>query len=141
MFGSSSTMSTRRLMSSGRFHQREPARERQSEREAGALAGAACHPHPPAEVLDDPAADVQPQPAALRLAGERVARLAEFLEDKLLVGGADADAVVGHLHAQEAALLRERYRDRSRRALAEFSGVGQEIEHHLHQSVAVGEYG
>src|SRR5258708_2737779 len=141
MFGSSSTMSTRRLMSSGRFHQREPARERQGEREAGALAGAARHPHAAAEVFDDPAADMQPQPAALRLAGERIARLAEFLEDKLLVGGADAYAVISHFHAKETALLRERYSDYSRRTLAEFGGIGEEIEHHLHQAVAVGEYG
>src|SRR5881628_3402554 len=101
MFGSSSTMSTRRLMGSGRFHQRHPARERQGEREAGALAGAARHPHAAAKVLDDPAADIQPQPAALRLAGERIARLAEFLEDELLVGGADAYAVISHFHAKE----------------------------------------
>src|SRR6266446_694916 len=139
MFGSSSTMSTRRLMSSGRFHQREPAREWQGEREAGALAGPARHPHASAEVLDDPAADVQAQPAALRLAGEHVAHLSEFFEDDLLVYGSDADAIVAHLHAQKATLLRERYCNSSRRPLGKLGGVGQQIEHHLHQAVAVGD--
>src|SRR5712691_6604107 len=142
MFGSSSTMRIRQTTAraSGGLDQREPAREGQGEREAGALAGAARHPHAAAEVFDDPAADMQPQPAALRLAGERIARLAEFLEDKLLVGGADAYAVISHFHAKETALLRERYGDHSRRTLAELGRVGEEIEHHLHQAIAVGEY-
>src|SRR6266850_1382624 len=113
MFGSSSTIRTRRMMTSRR-------------------------PLQAAEVLDDPAADVQAQPAALRLAGQHVAHLSEFFEDDLLVSGADADTIVAHLHAQKAALLRERYCNSSRRPLGKLGRVGQQIEHHLHQAVAVG---
>src|SRR6185436_16047849 len=83
--------------------------------------------------------DVQPQPAALRLAGKRIARLAELLEDDFLVGGTDAYTVVAHLHAQETTLLRERYSDHTRRPPGELGRVGQQIEHHLHQAVAVGD--
>src|SRR5882672_9515235 len=105
MFASSSTMRIRRVMAPGRasgcLDQCRPERERQGKQEAGALAGATRYPHSTAKVLDDPAADVQPKPAALRLSGEHVARLAEFLEDDLLICSADADAVVGHLHAQK----------------------------------------
>src|SRR5207247_9847297 len=124
---------------SGRLDQRELARYRQGEREAGSLAGAARHPHAPAEVLDDPTADVQAQPAALRLAGEHVTHLPEFFEDDLLIRGSAAAAIVAHLHAQKAALLRERYSNSSRRPPGKLGRVGQQIEHHLHQAVAVGD--
>jgi len=56
-------------------------------------------------MLDDAPADVQPEAAALRLAGERVARLAELVEDDLLVLGADSLAIVTHIDAHELALL------------------------------------
>src|SRR6266705_1916431 len=124
---------------SGRLDQRKLARDRQGEREAGSLAGAARHPHAPAEVLDDPTADVQAQPAALRLAGKHVAHLSEFFEDDLLIRGSDADAIVAHLTAQKAALLRERYCNPSRRAPGKLGRIGQQIEHHLHQAIAVGD--
>src|SRR5436309_1743402 len=117
MFGSSSTMRMRRTMgsrsASRSLDECKPARERQGEREAGTFARAARDPHAAAEVLDDPAADVQPQPAALRLAGKRIAYLAEFLENDFLVGGADADAVIAHLHAR---IVIEDFRERADRS-------------------------
>src|SRR5258708_7016685 len=81
---------------------------RQREGEAGALAQAALDPHAAAEMLDDLAADVQPEAAAVRLGGERVAHLAELVEDHALVGGIDAPAVVAHPGAQRAARPRPR---------------------------------
>src|SRR5882724_7126364 len=141
MFGSSSTMRIRRAMApvraSGRLDQRRSARERKGKREAGSLAGATHNPHAAAEVLDYPAADVQPEPAALRLSSEHIAHLTEFLEDDLLVCSADADAVIGHVHAQETALVRERNGDLSRRMPGKLGGVRQKIEHDLHQAVPV----
>ena len=59
--------------------------DRKGEREASALPRRTLHPHPAAEMLDDLPADVQSEPGALRLPGERVACLAEFVEDQLLV--------------------------------------------------------
>ena len=55
-----------------------------------------------AEMLDDLAADRQAESGALRLFGHRVAGLAEFLEDDLLVLGADARPVVRHRDAQRS---------------------------------------
>src|SRR5689334_4927335 len=84
---------------------------RQGEGEAGALAAAAVDPHAAAEMLDDLAADMQAEAAAVRLGGERVARLAELVEDQLLVGRIDARAVVAHLDAQRAAVVAQRHAD------------------------------
>src|SRR5262245_4162928 len=111
MFGSSSAMRTRcaaLAMRSGRLAEAGFAHQWQREGEARALARPAAHPQPPAGVLDDAAADVQAEPAAVRLAGERVARLAELVEDQLLVLGPHARAVVAHVDAQEARLLHQR---------------------------------
>src|SRR5258706_15482904 len=81
---------------------------RKSEQEAGALARAALDPHAAAEVLDDLAADVQPEPAAVRLAGQRIADLAELVEDDELVRRVDAVAVVAHADRQAAVARLER---------------------------------
>src|SRR5438045_9296787 len=77
---------------------------RQCEGEAGAAAQLALHPHAPAEMLHDLAADMQAEPAALRLAGQRVARLAKLVEDDPLLRGVDAWTVVAHLHPKGARL-------------------------------------
>src|SRR6185295_20348348 len=111
MFGSSSAISTLpvALMDSGRrLAECRLAHQRQRKGEAGALARPAAHPQASAGVLDDAPADVEAEAAALRLAGERVARLAELLEDQLVVLGLHARAVVAHLHPEEALLLGER---------------------------------
>ena len=47
--------------------------------------GVLLQPQPAAEMLDDLPADRQAESRALGLVGQRVARLAEFLEDELLV--------------------------------------------------------
>src|SRR5690348_7785374 len=105
MFGSSSTIRTRCAMrASGGSHQRCFARHGQAESEAGAGAGAALHPDAAAEVLDDPAGDVQTQAAALRLARQHVTRLAEFLENEFLVGRADPDSAVSDRYMQGSRL-------------------------------------
>ena len=44
----------------------------------------AFHPHAATEVLDDLPADVQAEAAAVRLGGERIARLAKLVEDQLI---------------------------------------------------------
>src|SRR5882672_2916566 len=110
MLGSSSAISTLRgtlgLCSRDALERRRLS-EREGEREARALAAPAGHPDAAAEVLHDAAADMQAEAAALRLAGERVARLPEFVEDPLLVLGSDPGAVVTHVDAQALPLLDE----------------------------------
>src|SRR3989442_7013446 len=103
----------------------------QREGEAGALADAALDPHAAAEMLDDLAADVQAEAAAVRLGGERVAHLAEFVEDHALVGRIDPRAVVAHLDAKRARLLFERDADAAAAGLAELRRVRQHVENHL----------
>src|SRR5258708_23481916 len=110
----------------------------QREGEAGALAEAALDPHAAAEMLDDLAADVQPEAAAVRLGGERVAHLAELVEDHALVGGIDARAVVAHLDAQRAGLLPERHANAAASGLAELRRVRQQVQHHLDDAVDIG---
>src|SRR6266850_7419262 len=83
----------------------------QREGEAGAFADAALDPHAAAEMLDDLAADMQPQTAAVRLGSQGVAHLAELVEDHALVGGIDPGAVVAHLHPEIPGLLPERDAD------------------------------
>ena len=75
----------------------------------------------------------RPRPRALRLAGQRVARLAELLEDHLLVLRADAGAVVAHVDPQDARLLGQRDLDPAAPRLAELGRVGQQVQHHLHR--------
>src|SRR2546423_327552 len=95
MFGSSSATRIFLLM-------------RQSKRETGAGSQAALDPQAAAEMLDDVAADVQAEAAAVGLGGQRIADLAKFVEDHFLVGRIDAGAVVAHVDAQRAGLLRQR---------------------------------
>src|SRR5207302_1180804 len=109
MFGSSSATRIFLLM-------------RQREGEAGAAAKLALHPHAPAEVLDDLPADVQPEAAAVRLGGQRVADLAELVEDQALIGRIDARPVVAYLDAQCAGLGLERDADAAAAGLAELGG-------------------
>ena len=89
-------------------------------------------------MLDDLAADVQPETAAVRLVGERVADLVELAEDLVLVLRADAPPVVADVDAQAAVALGERDLDPAVRRVAELRGVGQEVEHHLDHPVEVG---
>src|SRR5258708_29259895 len=106
MFGSSSA--TRIFLAMG-----------QREGEAGAFAQTALDPHATAEMLDDLAADVQAEAAAVRLRGERVAELPELVEDQRLVGGIDAGAVVAHVDAQRVGLRRSRDADAAASGLTE----------------------
>src|SRR3989442_10022720 len=112
----------------------------QREGKAGAFAEPAFDPHAAAEMLDDLAADVEPQAAAVRLGGERVAPLAEFVEDHALVGGIDPRAVVAHFDAQGTRLLLERDADAAAPGLTELRRVRQQIEHHLDDAVDIGAY-
>src|SRR3954464_16033391 len=82
------------------------------DREAGAAPRRALHPHAAAEMLDDLPADVQSQAAAMVLVRERVAGLAELVENHALVGSIDAGAVVEDVHTDEAVLLAQRDLDR-----------------------------
>src|SRR5437660_932467 len=107
----------------------------QREGEAGAFADAALDPHAAAEMLDDLAADVQAEAAAVRLGGQRVPDLAELVEDHALVGGIDPRAVVAHLDAKRARLLLERDADAAAARLAELGRVRKKIEHHLDDAV------
>src|SRR5918992_6382708 len=109
MFSSSSAMSTLLGIDYLRlFHNGE------TETEARAMAGRAFHPNPSPVVLDDVPADGQPQARAVRLLGERVARLAELVEDDVLVLGAHAGPVVAHIHPQPAVALGECHLDAPR---------------------------
>src|SRR6476469_5998575 len=138
MFGSSSAMRTLRrpgFMASGGLAQRRLIDEREREREACPLARPAAHPQPAAGVLDDAAADVQAKPAALRLAGERVSRLAELLEDQLLVLQADSRAIVADVEPQESALLGERNLHPAAARLDEFNRVREQVHHDLNDPV------
>src|SRR5688572_22385617 len=100
MFSSSSAMSTLLGIDHLRlFHNGE------TETETRAMAGRAFHPNLSPVMLDDVAADRQAQPGAVRLLGERVAGLAELVEDDVLVLGQHARAVVAHVDAQPAVAL------------------------------------
>src|SRR5512140_308831 len=79
---------------------------RQREIETRALAGAALGPDPAAEALDDMAADMQAETGALRLGGQSIAALAEFVENRRLVLGTDAGPVVAYADAQACFLHR-----------------------------------
>src|SRR3954463_6152723 len=111
---------------------------RQREGEAGTLAATAIDPHAAAEVLDDLPDDVQAEAAAVRLGGERIARLAKLVEDQLLVGHINSRPVVAHFHAQRAALVAQRNADAPSSGLAELDGVGQQIEQHLDDAIDIG---
>src|SRR5450631_2275216 len=88
MFGSSSAIRIFLLTfglragfegSSGALAERHACR--QGKRKTGAAAETAFHPHPSAEMLDDLAADMQSETAAVRFVGERIANLPEFAEN------------------------------------------------------------
>src|SRR5205823_478622 len=96
---------------------------RQRERKARAASCDAFHPHPAAEMLDDLAADMQPEAAAVRLVGKRVADLMEFAEYSLVLLRADPAAVVAHIDAKAACPLSQRNLDAAIRAVAELDGV------------------
>src|SRR5262245_63984676 len=107
MLGSSSAISTRAAISGGPA-QAGFTHQWKRERETRALPRPAGDPQAPAAVLDDAPADVQAEPAALRLAGERIAGLPELVEDDLLVLGPHAGSVVAHVHPQEPVFLGKR---------------------------------
>src|SRR5439155_18099657 len=78
---------------------------RQGEGKARAASCGAFHPHSAAEMLDDLAADMQPEAAAVRLVGKRVADLMEFAENSLVLLRADPAAVVAHIDPKAACAL------------------------------------
>src|SRR5215467_13949623 len=112
MFGSSSAIRT--FLGTARFpgHLRGKrslgAGGRDREREARAATGLAFDPQAAAEMLDDLPADVKPEPAAMRLASQRIAHLVELAEDLALVLGAHAAAVVADVDAEAPVALDER---------------------------------
>src|SRR5438067_127755 len=80
--------------------------QRQAQPEAAPPPRLALHRQRPAVMLHDLAADRQPQPRPVRLAGQRVAHLAELLEDRLALLRRHARAGVldlGHRPAVQAA--------------------------------------
>src|SRR6185295_18067309 len=109
--------------------------ERQGEGEASAVAARAHHPDPPAKELDDAPADMQPEPAAAGHVGGRVTRLAELVENDLLVRDVDARAVVPDIHAQETRILRQRDLYPALARIAELGGVREQVEHDLHDAI------
>src|SRR5690349_13378518 len=115
ILGSSSTISIRAAAAHGsgaiawlRLSLRDArpgdCRNRHGEREGRACSGPACYPQPAAKMNDDLPADGQSQPAAFGFLRQRVAHLAEFLENDLLIRRADTDAVIGHVYPQMRAL-------------------------------------
>src|SRR5262249_61303125 len=70
---------------------RAPARDRQFEHEARALARIRVDPDPPTHGPDEPLDDEQPEPRAARRVGGAV----ELPEDPLVLVGRDPDALVG----------------------------------------------
>ena len=120
---------------------RAPRRLRQREGEDRAAPRLALDPQPAAEVVDDLAADREPQAGARGLLGERVAHLAELLEDHALVLAADAHAVVAaRRRARRRRPRATPHLDPARALRAELHRVGQQVQHHLHHAVAVGEH-
>ena len=89
-------------------------------------------------MLDDLATDVQTEAAALRLSGQRVARLAKLVEDDPLVRRVDAWTVVAHLHPKGARLRLQGDADLASPGLAEFRRVRQQVQHHLDDAIDVG---
>ena len=83
----------------------------------------------------------RPEPVPLRFLGQGIADLAEFFEYHALVFRADADAVVRDVDAQAVGDQRAAHDDPAAGVGAEFGRIGQQVQHHLHQAVAVGDDG
>ena len=145
MFDSSSAIRIFLRISGFPQRHRRPRRhgqaERQRERERGALAGAALDPELAAEMADDLTRDRQAEPGALRLTGESIADLPEFLENDFLVLGVDAGSVVPHVHTNGPRIVSQPDLDFALFLVAELGGVRKQVEHDLHQAVAVRENG
>src|SRR5688572_28357990 len=99
--------------------------DRQSERKAGAFAPSAAHPDAAAQALDDALADMQPETRALGFLRKRIARLPELVENRVLVRGGDARAVVADVDPHEAPGLRQRDLHPAVARVAEFHRVGE----------------
>ena len=80
----------------------------------------------------------RPKSRTLRLFGHRVAGLAEFLEDDFLVFDADAGPVVGDAHPDHIGGRADLDDDAAFVDLDELGGVGEQVDQHLHQPVAIG---
>src|SRR5204862_3065581 len=99
------------------------------------------HPHSAAEMLDDLAADVEPQAAAVRLVGKRIAHLVELAEYRFVMLRVDPPSVVADVDPQAAVAFGQRDLDATVRAVAELDGVRQQIEHDLEHAVEIDGYG
>jgi hypothetical protein len=102
--------------------------------------GSLSQPQAPAEALHDLAADREPEPGARRLLRERVAHLAELLEDHRLVLAARRPR-----RCPRTSMRTPRPPPTSRTSTrrlpgAELHRVGEQVEHHLHHAVAVGDH-
>ncbi|MCY1434361.1 hypothetical protein D9M71_504200 [compost metagenome] len=91
-------------------------------------------------MLDDLPADRQAEAGALGFLGEIVADLAEFLEDGLLVGQIDAVTVIAYRHLQRLGQHLHGNVDAPGLAGAELRRVGNQVEQHLQQTVAIGQH-
>jgi len=80
-----------------------------------------------------------PRPLPFRLGGEHVSRLAKLLEDELPARRTDADAVVGHSTRRKSPCRERAHGHRSGGGLENLAALDKEVEHHLHQAIAVGE--
>src|SRR6266511_2884415 len=116
------------------------ADERDHERERRSLPGLALDPEPAAEVLDDLTADREPQPRSPRLRGQRVTDLAKLLEDDRLVIRRDPRPIVAHVDADRAGQRAERDGDPPPGVGAKLRRVGEEVDHDLHEAIAVRHY-
>src|SRR5215468_9780797 len=117
----------------------EGALARQADAEDGALGGLALDPDATTMVIDDHAADGKPETGALRLGRQRIANLAEGLEDGLVMLGRDPRAVVGDGERDIFGVAGDREGDASLGSRTEFHGVRQQVDGDLHEAVAIGQ--
>jgi hypothetical protein len=88
-------------------------------------------------MFDDLTADRQPEARSARFVGERVACLAELLEDPRLVLRRDSDPGVRHADDDRLAGLIVPGPARNRPFGGEFHGVRDQVDDHLDQPIAV----
>jgi len=74
--------------------QRNLGRQGQRKGEAGTGVAPACHPDPAAETFDDAFADMQSQAESLGFSHQGIAGLAEFVEDRPLIGAGFPELVI-----------------------------------------------
>ncbi len=92
-------------------------------------------------MLDDHARDRKAEAASLRLRGERIAHLAEALENRLAILRRDPRPVVGDGEADAVRVGFDGEPHQPGVPRRELDGIGQQIDDDLEQPVAVGDGG